>query len=225
MSGSARAETVPLAGYVFQGNAFADTVISSYTTDPVDGGFFIGPLLGGVPPASIAAAVTGPYPGDFAASGDPFSYVQLGFTDNVLRNGPGPDLALFDVGIAVDRFAVAISPSLSASAFREYPSTFTGAHFGAAVVLNRLNVALVDLSDFGVPEGSELASITIGLYPTTTTPAGTASPSLTAAAAFYSDASASNPNPVPAPPSLVLALVAGGVVLAVRGRKWLACRI
>lgn len=223
LAGPAQAETIPLAGYNFESYAFADTVVSSFTSDPEDGAFFVSSLLGGVSPVTLEQAVVGPYAGDFVFA-DAFSYIQLGFTDNVLRNGPGADLLLVESGLVLDRFAVSLAPSFATAAFREYQTTFTGTYFGAATDVNRLNAASVDLSAFGVPEGAELTSITVGLYPRTQDLLGQTRVSFTAAAALYPDAAASNPNPVPAPPSLVLVLIAGGVGVVARGRKLIARR-
>ena len=219
---TSRADMIFVGGYNFQSNAFADTLVSSYTSDPAAGGFILGPLGGGVTPPTLAQAVTGPYTGDYAFSVDFFSYVQLGFTDNVLRNGPGPDLALFEIGRVLDRFAVRLSPSLSEGDYREYQSAYTGYGFGDGGLLgNRLNVALIDLSDLGVPAGGELTSITVGLYPLTGDRNSVSSATLTVAAAFHPDAalSPSDPTPVPAPPGLLLALAAGVVGVAVKRRR------
>ena len=218
---AARADMIYIGGYNFAPNAFADTVVSSYSTDPIDGGFYQAPLLGGMAPVTFEQAILGPYTGDAVFSPDLLSYVQLGFTDNVLRNGPGPDLALFETGIVADVFAVALAPSASATGFREYTTAYTGFGFGSGVPANYLNVALVDLSDFGVPAGEVLNSITVGLYPVSRSNLGPGTVSLTAVAAFYPGAGAapSDPTPVPAPPGLLLALAAGVVGVAVKRRR------
>jgi len=218
---TSRADMIFIGGYNFQSNAFADTLVSSYSTDPIDGGFYQAPLLGGMAPVTFEQAILGPYTGDAVFSPDLLSYVQLGFTDNVLRNGPGPDLALFETGIVADVFAVALAPSASATGFREYTTAYTGFGFGSGVPANYLNVALVDLSDFGVPAGEVLNSITVGLYPVSRSNLGPGTVSLTAVAAFYPGAGAapSDPTPVPAPPGLLLALAAGVVGVAVKRRR------
>ena len=195
----AKADIIFVGGYGFQENAFATSVQSIYSSNP-SGGFIFGPLAGGVIPSSLSQAVVGPYVGDFAGSFDTMSYLQLGFAGGI-RNGPGADLALFETGLVLDRFAFSLSPSTSPLSYSIYPTTFTNTYFGAEVNTNRINVALVDLSSFGVPEGDRLDSVTVGLYLRT----NDSRPSLTAAGAFYSDPV--QPNAVPAPPAIVLALM------------------
>jgi len=202
-SSDAMADMITVGNIDFQSNAFADTLISSY----LGSGFFFAPALGGgIPPGSLGQTVIGPYLGDYVLSFQPLSYLQLGFTDNVLRNGPGADLVLFELGLATDRLAVSLTPSLSLGSYREYQTSFTGTYFGVGMFgANRVNAAYINLSDFGVAEGAQLNSITVGLYPTTPYLGQDNRPSFTAAGALYPDPV--TPSAVPAPPAIVLALM------------------
>ena len=135
-----------VAGVNFQdNNAFADTVISSSGTYTLDGA------------TTLQTAVTGSSLGKDASSSSTGAFIQLGFTDNYLVNGPGFDLALFDIGLP-DTFAVTINGTTI-----DYLSSSTG-NKGTGINANmEINVAAIDLSDFNIPLGTQLSSIKIGM--------------------------------------------------------------
>jgi hypothetical protein len=81
--------------------------------------------------------------------------VRLGFTDNALVNGSGDDLAIFEVDIA-DSFLVSLTVG---GETRTYASTYTGQNSSGF----KINVAMVNLDDFGVAPGTVLDSVVIGL--------------------------------------------------------------
>ena len=141
---SARAITT-VAGVNFQDNAFADTVISSSGTYTLNGA------------ATLQAAVIGSSLGKDAFSLSSGAFIQLGFTDNYLVNGPGFDLALFDIGLP-DTFAVKINGITLDYLSSSTGMTGTGANAGLTI-----NVAAIDLSDFSIPLGTQLSSIMIGM--------------------------------------------------------------
>jgi hypothetical protein len=154
---------ITIGGINFQDNAFADILISSSGSFTTVGG-------------TLAQVLTDKDPGTFAFSRDPGSYVELGFTDNNLVNGPGEDLALFELGV-VDTFQVSLTIG---GTTRNYGSSFTGETAGGFP----LNLAKVDLSDFGVADGASLNGVVIGLSFLST--GGTTVPSLSLVGAINS---------------------------------------
>lgn len=144
--GSASAITT-VAGINFQDNAFADTVLAS-------SGLY---TLGGA--ATLQAAVTGPALTKYALTRDPGAYIQLGFTDNYLVNGAGNDLALFEYG-APDIFGVSLTIGGITHTYASVGTGFTGTVDG---ITYNVNVAEVNLDDFGVAAGAQLTSIVVGM--------------------------------------------------------------
>lgn len=136
-----------VAGFNFQDNAFADTVLSSSGTY----------TLGGA--ATLQAAVTGSSLTHYAFSFSPGAYIQVGFTDNYLVNGPGNDLALFEYG-APDSFGVRLT---ILGVTHTYATVFTGYTGVVDGTTWNVNVAQVNLDDFGVAAGAQLSSIVVGM--------------------------------------------------------------
>jgi len=139
---------VTIAGVTFQDNAFADSVISSSGSFTTSGG-------------TLADVLTDKNVGTYALSQDAGAYVELGFTDNALVNGPGPDLALFELGSPPDTFQIALS-------IGGQTINYTSAATGFLSILDAqhiypINLAEVDLSDFGVAAGASLDKVVIGL--------------------------------------------------------------
>jgi hypothetical protein len=138
---------ITIGGITFDDNAFADTLISSAGSFTTSGG-------------SLASVLTDINEATFAYSFTPGAYVQLGFTNNTLVNGPGPDLSLFELGDIADSFRVSLTvagPSLN------YLSAPTGSFVTIGGIDYELNVANIDLDDFGVPSGAALSSVVVGL--------------------------------------------------------------
>lgn len=131
-----------VAGYEFDDNAFADSLISSIGSYSYNG-------------ADLESSITGTNLNTYAFSRTGDAYLEVGFTDNFLVNGSGYDLALFDVGIP-DRFQVSLT--LDGTTLN-YNSFYTG--YDASTY--QVNVALIDISDFSVSTGSTYDSSVIGM--------------------------------------------------------------
>ncbi len=219
-AGAQPAQAITVAGITFDDNAFADVLLSSFSTndgDPVQGFIFGG--IGGPGvinnAASLEAAVVGSILADAAVSFDSFSFIELGFTDNRVVNGPGADLAFFEIGSPdASPIAVALAPSMNPADFRVYDVVATG--FQLSTQFQAINVAYVDLSDFGFAQGATLDAITVGLYPRIVVPGNPEGlpPDFTAAGALNSTA-------VPEPATMVLLSSALGGALLRRRRNQL----
>jgi len=139
-----------VAGYSFQDNAFADSVLASSGTYTLAGA------------ASLSAAVTGSSLTKYAFSSSTGAAldganIQLGFTDNYLVNGAGFDLALFEYGTA-STFAVTIG-----GITHNYLTSGTGFTTSIGGPTLQVNVAQINLDDFGAASGAQFSSILIGM--------------------------------------------------------------
>jgi len=194
VASQASAAPIVIAGVGYDTVDFSDTLISSGST----GGVFT------VSGASLAAAVTGWDVDDWAFCNCTTAYVELGFTDNVVVNGPGNDLRLFEIGTP-DDFGISLT---IAGATQTVNSAATGFNQGGGF---GINVANVDLSAFGIAAGDSISSIVVRLgFPF----AGTSlSPTLGAVVALNSA-----PTAVPEPGTISL-LGFGLAAVARRLRK------
>jgi hypothetical protein len=174
----ATASPIVIAGTTYDTVNFADTLISSSSTG---GSFSLG---GGAP--TLAAAVTGSDVNTWAFCNCDSAYVQLGFVDNVVTNGPGADLALFEIGTP-DNFGISLTIGGAMQTVVSVSTGFTQAQgFG-------INLATFDLSLLGVPSGASVNSIVVHMgVPFANT---SVSPTLAAVTAI---------NAVPEPSTIVL---------------------
>ncbi|GBE36069.1 PEP-CTERM motif protein [bacterium BMS3Bbin07] len=135
--------------YDFDDNAFVDSVIDSEGGWYWSGGTEDGLLNGNVNDGGIALL-----------DGDYMSFI---FTDNVAVNGAGADLAIFEAGFPAEDFFISVSFFTDntgwSSPLRRYSTTYTGT--GGEASGYNLNVAAIDLSDFGVAEGSFISAVKI----------------------------------------------------------------
>jgi hypothetical protein len=150
---------------VFSDNAFADEVISS------SGSFrYIG-HAGEPLPNSPAEAVLGSDINTGMETLVAVSHVELGFIDNVVVNGPGPDLVFFE--LSSESFGESIRVALdSLDAGVVLSSTNTDIDItyddsegrtGSQAWVYR---AELDLSSLGVPDGASIDSIYIDMSAT-----------------------------------------------------------
>lgn len=182
-------QAVTIGGINFADNAFADTLVSS------SGNFSV---FGDDAP-TLASVLTDTDPATFAWSYDSDARLDFAFTDNVIVNGEGADLAIFEMG-ANDTISVSIGSNV-----RNYSTVWTETTAGGFY----LNVAKVDLSDFGYAFGAELQNVTLGvsiMSPEETVPS-------------VSLVGAINVTPVPEPETYALMALGLGAVAARRLRK------
>ena len=159
---------IEIGGISFDDNAFSDRVLS---TD------FTGELTGctGSTPSTIDEAIAGsnlntwidygyhdmvPGPdGDYNSAAPPTQYIELAFTDNVVVNSAGADLAIFQIGtansvrVALDKASIQSPYSDGAVSVISDPVSFPTVYTNNCI---QVRVAYVDLSDLGVPEGESV---------------------------------------------------------------------
>ncbi|MBD2293559.1 hypothetical protein H6G06_08670 [Anabaena sphaerica FACHB-251] len=136
------ASAVNIAGYDFNDEDFANTLVNfagNFTT----------------PGGSIQTVLTDQDLTTYAFSFTPGAFVQLGFNTPVI-NLSGNDLAFFDLGIP-DTFQV----SIDGNNYLPYDSLFTG--FSTSNPTFNVNVATIDLNDFGVALNDSISEIYIKL--------------------------------------------------------------
>lgn len=143
-AGPADAVTI-VAGIAFNDNAFADVLLSESGTFSVIGA------------GSLEAALTDSDLATFALGG---MSVDLGFTDNVIVNGPGNDLALFDLGNP-DPFQITIEIGGSTLTLNSV-STGETVFVPALNATFDVNVVEANLDDFGFAPGGTANTISVG---------------------------------------------------------------
>ncbi len=134
------ANAVIIAGENFDDDAFVDTLLSSTGSWSTSGG-------------ALASVVTDNTFDTWAFSLDSSGYLQLGFTDNVLVNGAGFDLAIFEIGTA-DNFGISLTIGGTTNV---YNTVDTGLNTGGFSV----NLAKINLDDFGLAAGAALTEVTV----------------------------------------------------------------
>ena len=140
-----------VGGFDFTPNAAADTATLVPGSQP---SFYLcgataddgAPTLPGLTPAQSAARVVTDGVADAELLGA--AVVDVGFVDNVVVNGPGPDLVVFESG-RPEAFALSVFDAItqSFSTPRTYLPASTGLAGGCGF---QLNAATIDLADFGV---------------------------------------------------------------------------
>jgi len=170
-----------IGGIGFADNAFADTLVSGTGTFTTSGG-------------PLASVLTDQNEGTYAFCGGRPSVctLTLAFTDNAVINGPGVDLAVFELG-APDSFQITLNGLTN-----QYATVGTG--FSADGF--NLNVGQVDLSDFGYASNAQVTEILLR-----SVTANFTSPSFSLVGAVNSA------SPVPEPSTLWLTGVSGAVYL------------
>ena len=143
-----QAHAIMIAGFNFDDNAFADTAGNA------DTGFS---LLGGA--TSLDDALTGSdtstgisYFGSLPGS------VDIGFTDNLIVNGIGNDLMIFEFGNAQD----SLDLTIGGSSINTGLSTVTA--FGSGLGSFPIYYWSMDLSDFGMAFGATVSALTLSNF-------------------------------------------------------------
>jgi hypothetical protein len=189
--GQANAAPVIIAGINVDSQNFVDVLLGESTTGvwSTEGG-------------PLATSVTDLSGGTWAFSNASSAYLHLGFTDNVLVNGPGDDLVVWEVGTP-DNFGMSLTVG---GVVHTIVSVASGlADCGAF----DCNIAYLNLDDLGVAAGAAVTSLVFNMgFPFANT---STSPTLGAAAAL-------NSRSVPEPGSVLLLLGALSV-LALRRRQ------
>lgn len=128
--------TISVGGFDFNDDAFADTLTASSGDFSTSGG-------------SLADVLTDKDAGTYAFSFSEGAFVELGFTDNLVINGMGNDLVLFELGVA-DPLTVTIG-----GVTLEVLTAATGFSAGGF----SLNAIALDLDLFGIADGGSISSL------------------------------------------------------------------
>lgn len=143
------AQALDIGGLQLDEAGFADTLISSTGVFTTSGG-------------SVAEALTDNSLSTWATSMTPGAQVVLGFTDRLVVNGSGNDLALFERGHEAyeysqegfDSFRITIN-----GITRQYFTTETT----TIVDDYNVNMTMLDLDFFGIAPGATISQIQIGM--------------------------------------------------------------
>ena len=154
-------------GFTFDDNAYVDALLGSSGSFTTSGGT-LADVLTDTDAATFA----------FSDTNNPNAYVNLGFTDNLLINGIGADLVLFELG---NLDSLRLSLSLGETTIT-YITTWTGDTVGG----QNLNAVAIDLDDFGIAPGVTFSEFFVGMDVRSAD--GKTRPSLSLAAALNSTA-------------------------------------
>ena len=134
---------VVIAGHTFADDAFPDVLLAQY------GSFYLDAF--GSTAATLDEAVLGADLWTAVQAAHPDAHYTVGYTDDVVRNLPGPDIAFFEL-VMNDNFHVEIN------GIRRLVNTQYGVGQGP---LGTLNLGLVDLDDFGIPPDGTIDRLTL----------------------------------------------------------------
>nr|WP_316643309.1 PEP-CTERM sorting domain-containing protein [uncultured Roseateles sp.] len=149
LAASHGAHALQIGGISFTDDSYADKLVSSTGVYTVAG-------------ASLQAALTDKDLSTWATSMTPGAKVVLAFTNNVIVNGAGDDLALFEVGHEAyeysqegfDSFDVTIN-GITRTYFTTETTTIVDDH--------NVNMTTLDLSFFGLAPGATVKQVEIGM--------------------------------------------------------------
>ena len=134
---------ITIGGLTFADNAFPDVLIDH------SGTFYLQTF--GSTASTLEEAVLGADLNTAVKGSSPDAHYTVGYTDNVIQNIPGPDVAFFELLIN-DNFHVEIN------GVRRLVETQYNVGTGP---LGTLNLGLVDLDDFGVAPGGTITQLTL----------------------------------------------------------------
>lgn len=165
--------TQVVAGITFEDNAFTDRIMSTDFT-----GLYS--ACNGYSASTLEEALLGPElntwfdygyhdmvpgeDGDYNSSAPPYQYIELGFTDNVVVNGPGADLVIFELGTP-NSIRVALNKQSIQNAYE--PGSVVVDVDAAYLPVRQysacdsVTAAYVDLSDLGVAPGDSVYRVFI----------------------------------------------------------------
>jgi len=138
-----------IGGITFADDSFADQLLASSGVYTTSGG-------------SLAAVLTDTSLASWAMSTSPGAFVTLAFNDNLVVNGAGNDIALFERGHEAyeysqegfDSFNITIN-GITRLYFTTETTTIVDDH--------NVNMTMLDLSFFGIAEGATIDRLQIGM--------------------------------------------------------------
>lgn len=162
-----------VAGITFEDNAFADRIMSTDFT-----GLYS--ACNGYSASSLDEALLGANlntwfdygyhdmvpgdDGDYNSAAPPNQYIELGFTDNLIVNGPGADLVIFELGtpnsirVALDKNSIQNAFEPGSIALDVSAAYLPVRQYSAC---DSVTAAYVDLSELGVAEGDSVYRVFI----------------------------------------------------------------
>jgi hypothetical protein len=163
---TASAQTVTVGGFTFDANAGADNAV---LLDGSSVAFFDCNTSGSTILANLPGLTVDESAELVLTDGDMGTWIigkvlaDVSFTDNVVFNGPGPDLVVFEIGGVEDFNLAVFDPVTSSLTFSIlYSPAVTAAPFACVDPANSpVNAAQIDLSDFGLAPGTRVESVRI----------------------------------------------------------------
>ncbi|QDU68744.1 DNRLRE domain-containing protein [Engelhardtia mirabilis] len=194
--GAAASAQISIAGYVFDDAAGPDLAILQPGANPQFGGLATGCVTANtLPGLTVPQSISALFDGD---STEAWCFgklmVRLDFVDNVVRNGPGPDLVVFEIGGAeAFTLSILVESLCTWTAPRNYVPVATGFTQDLCGTGSQpINAAAIDLSDFGVLPGATVRRVLLdnkGVY------GGAVGADPAAVLALHSDPASAVPSP------------------------------